>query len=242
MEDPQTIRGRPRPTTPLPIQRPPSSGAFTPAHCAPVFPVGQPTPGLARSSCLVCPAVPAIRLSVGCTGTPVIKVRLRRYLPRQRSGHVPLPVGSAPHNPDHSRQRVGISQTGADGSAATSGLDSSHGPSIAYLPPTTKTTPPKLPPQLNISAGLPPCHPEAPRGIWGGEFRSIANHPPQNPRYQLTIGIRRSRPKFLGVIFTPGAACRRLYSFRSTALITRFTISSSNPMPMMSAGDLSCST
>ena len=65
---------------------------------------------------------------------------------------------------------------------------------------------------------------------------------PQNPRYQLTIGIRRSRPKFLGVIFTPGAACRRLYSFRSTALITRFTISSSNPMPMMSAGDLSRST
>ena len=95
---------------------------------------------------------------------------------------------------------------------------------------------------LNISAGLPPCYPRAPRGIWGGEFRSIANHPPQNPRYQLTIGIRRSRPKFLGVIFTPGAACRRLYSFRSTALITRFTISSSNPMPMMSAGDLSCST
>ena len=36
MEDPQTILGRPRPTTPLPIQRPPSSGAFTPAHCAPV--------------------------------------------------------------------------------------------------------------------------------------------------------------------------------------------------------------
>ena len=133
-------------------------------------------------------------------------------------------------------------------------LRPSPGPSIACLPPTTKT---KLPPTiedgtsasggsasggLNISAGLPPCHPETPRGIWGGEFRSIANHPPQNPRYQLTIGIRRSRPKFLGVIFTPGAACRRLYSFRSTALITRFTISSSNPMPMMSAGDLSCST
>ena len=51
MECPQTIRGRPRPTTPLPIQRSPSSGAFTPAHCAPVFPVGQPTPGLARPSC-----------------------------------------------------------------------------------------------------------------------------------------------------------------------------------------------
>ena len=35
----------------LPIQRFPSSGAFTPAHCAPVSRVGQPTPGLARSSC-----------------------------------------------------------------------------------------------------------------------------------------------------------------------------------------------
>ena len=142
--------GRPRPTTPLPIQRPPSSGAFTPAHCVPVFPAGQPTPGLARPSCLVCPAVPAIRLPGGCTGTPVMKVRLRRYLPRQRSGQVPLPVGSAPHNPDHSRQRVGISQPGADGPATTPGLDSSHGPSIAYPSPTqTKTE--ISHPQLNKS-------------------------------------------------------------------------------------------
>ena len=126
MEGPQTMLGRPRPTTPLPIQRPPSSGAFTPAHCAPVFPAGQPTPGLARPSCLVCPAVPAICLPGGCTGTPVMKVRLRRHLPRQRSGQAPLPVGSAPHNPDHSRQHVGIIQPGADGSAATPGLVSSH--------------------------------------------------------------------------------------------------------------------
>ena len=76
----------------------------------------------------------------------------------------------------------------------------------------------------------------------GNSAQSRITPYPQNPRYQFTIGIRRSRPKFLGVIFTPGAACRRLYSFRSTALITRFTISSSNPMLMMSAGDLSCST
>ena len=110
---------------------PPSSGAFTPAHCVPVFPVGQPTPGLARPSCLVCPAVPAIRLSGGCTGMPVMKVRLRRHVPRQRSGHVPLTEGSAPHNPDYSRQHVGIIQPGADGSATTSGLVSSPGPSIA---------------------------------------------------------------------------------------------------------------
>ncbi len=135
--------GRPRPTTPLPIQRPPSSGAFIPALCAPVSRVGQPTPGLTRPSCLVCPAVPAIRLPGGCTRTPVMKVRLRRYLPRQRSGQVPLPVGSAPHNPDHSRQRVGIIQPGADGSAATHGLVSSPGPSIAYLPSTNKPETPK---------------------------------------------------------------------------------------------------
>ena len=51
MEGPQTIRGRPRPATPLPIQRFPSSDAFIPAHCAPVSRVGQPTPGLARPSC-----------------------------------------------------------------------------------------------------------------------------------------------------------------------------------------------
>ena len=145
MESPQTMLGRPRPTTPLPIQRPPSSGAFTPAHCAPVFPVGQPTPGLARPSCLVCPAVPAIRLPGGCTGTPVMKVRLRRHLPRQRSGQAPLPVGSAPHNPDHSRQRVGISQPGADGSAATSGLDSSHRAFHRLPPPPTKQPTPETP-------------------------------------------------------------------------------------------------
>ena len=125
MEGPQTMLGRPRPTTPLPIQRLPSLEAFSPAHCVPVFPAGQPTPGLARPSCLVCPAVPAIRLPGGCTGTPGMKVRLRRYVPRQRSGQVPLPEGSAPHNPDRSRQHVGIIQPGADGTATPS-LVSSH--------------------------------------------------------------------------------------------------------------------
>ncbi len=144
----------------LPIQRSPSSDAFIPALCAPVSRVGQPTPGLARPSCLVCPAVPAIRLPGGCTGTPVLKVRLRRYLPRQRSGHVPLPVGSAPHNPDHSRQRVGISQTGADGSATTPGLVSSHGPSIACPLPNKQTRNTQLPiedpPQEDRMNTVPP--------------------------------------------------------------------------------------
>ena len=71
-----------------------------------------------------------------------MKVRLRRHVPRQRSGQVPLPVGSAPHHPDHSRQRVGISQPGADGSA-TSGLDSSPGHSIACPSQTNKTETPQ---------------------------------------------------------------------------------------------------
>ena len=115
-------------------------------------------------------------------------------------------------------------------------------------PPTTKT---KLPPTIedppqedSISQrACPHVIPRLREGSGAGNSAQSRITPsPQNPRYQLTIGIRRSRPKFLGVIFTPGAACRRLYSFRSTALITRFTISSSNPMLMMSAGDLSCST
>src|SRR5262249_44520822 len=36
----------------------------------------------------------------------------------------------------------------------------------------------------------------------------------------FVIGIRRSRPKARGVIFTPGAAWRRLYSFVSTIRMT----------------------
>ena len=120
----------------------PITGRVYPGPLRAGFPVGQPTPGLARPSCLVYPAVPAIRLSGGCTGTPVPKDRLRRHLPRQRSGQVPLTVGSAPHNPDHSRQHVGIIQPGADGSAATPGLVSSHGPSIACPLPTDKTETP----------------------------------------------------------------------------------------------------
>ena len=148
MEDPQTIRGRPRPTTPLPIQRFPLPDAFTPAHCAPVFPVGQPTPGLARPSCPCLsrrPRHPSTRRMHRDAG----------YLPRQRSGQVPLPVGSAPHNPDRGRQRVGISQPGADGPATTPGLDSSHGPSIA-CPSRTDMNPQILATtQYPIEAGCP---------------------------------------------------------------------------------------
>ena len=71
----------------------------------------------------------------------------------------------------HRKKHVGFSQAGLPP------LPKSPGPSIATLSPdkTNKTL--KLPPQLNISAGLPPCHPEAPRGIWGREFRSPPPHP-----------------------------------------------------------------
>ena len=108
-------------------------------------------------------------------------------------------------------------------------------------PPTTKTTPPNSHHNSISQRACPHVIPRLREGSGAGNSAQSRTSP-QNPRYQFTIGIRRSRPKFLGVIFTPGAACRRLYSFRSTALITRFTISSSNPMLMMSAGDLSCST
>ena len=43
-------------------------------------------------------------------------------------------------------------------------------------------------------------------------------------RYLLAIGSRRSRPNAFGVIFTPGGACLRLYSLRSTICATRATV------------------
>ena len=126
MEGPQTMLGRPRTRTPLPIQRPPSSGAFTPAHCAPVFPVGQPTPGLARPSCPCLsrrpchPSTRRMHRDAGSERPP--QAASSTSAVRSCAAHE---LGSAPHNPDHSRQRVGIIQPGADGSAATPGLVSS---------------------------------------------------------------------------------------------------------------------
>ena len=40
------------------------------------------------------------------------------------------------------------------------------------------------------------------------------------------IGTRRSRPKAFGCSFSPGGACRRLYSARSTSRATRYASSS----------------
>ena len=142
MECPQTMLGRPRPTTPLPIQRSPSSGAFIPAHCAPVFPVGQPTPGLARPSCPCLsrrpchPSTRRMHRDAGSERPP--QAASSTSAVRSCAAHE---LGSAPHNPDHSRQRVGIIQPGADGSAATPGLVSSHGPSIACPLPNKSTKP-----------------------------------------------------------------------------------------------------
>ena len=151
MEGPQTILGRPRPTTPLPIQRSPLSGAFIPAHCVPVSRVGQPTPGLARPSCPCLsrrPCHPSLRpmhRDAGSESPP--QAASSTSAVRSCAAHE---LGSAPHNPDHSRQRVGIIQPGADGSAATPGLVSSHGPSIACpLPNKSSKTHPTIedPPQ-----------------------------------------------------------------------------------------------
>ena len=64
----------------------------------------------------------------------------------------------------------------------------------------------------------------------------------QNGEYRFTMGMRLSRPKFRGVILTPGGAWRRLYSLRSTRLIVRLTTSASNPMPTISANVRSSST
>ena len=167
MEGPQTILGRPRPTTPLPIQRPPSSGAFTPAHCAPVFPVGQPTPGLARPSCPCLsrrpchPSTRRMHRDAGSERPP--QAASSTSAVRSCAAHE---LGSAPHNPDRSRQRVGIIQPGADGSAATPGLVSSHGPSIA-CPLPNKSTKPHPHNRRSASGGLnnptPALTPDQPR-------------------------------------------------------------------------------
>ena len=48
------------------------------------------------------------------------------------------------------------------------------------------------------------------------------------PRQRLAIGSRQSRPKARGRSLTPGGACRRLYSDRSTSASTRSTVAASN--------------
>ena len=48
------------------------------------------------------------------------------------------------------------------------------------------------------------------------------------------MGMRRPMPKALEVIFRPGAACRRLYSFLSMVRITHCTVAGSNPSLTMS--------
>src|SRR5438105_3122692 len=56
------------------------------------------------------------------------------------------------------------------------------------------------------------------------------------------MGRRRSRPKAFGVILTPGGACLRLYSARSTRPTTLCTRSGSAPSATSSSGEPSCST
>src|ERR1035438_2059467 len=60
--------------------------------------------------------------------------------------------------------------------------------------------------------------------------------------YFCTMGIRRPTPNASGVIFSPGAACFRLYSFRSTFRITSLTVASGNPWATRSRRDSPSST
>ena len=52
--------------------------------------------------------------------------------------------------------------------------------------------------------------------------------------YFWATGMRRPRPKAREVTLNPGAACSRLYSFKSTRRWTQRTVFSSSPRAMMS--------
>ena len=75
---------------------------------------------------------------------------------------------------------------------------------------------------------------------WNYSPDAISPYPALN---LFTIGRRRSLPKARWVIFTPGAAWRRLYSLRSTSVTTRATTSGSKPsFSIISVGEQSRST
>src|SRR5437899_984507 len=61
-------------------------------------------------------------------------------------------------------------------------------------------------------------------------------------RYRCATGNRRPTPNALLVTFNPGAAWRRLYSFKSIKRITRFTIASSKPILMISDAERALTT
>src|SRR5438270_3731101 len=61
-------------------------------------------------------------------------------------------------------------------------------------------------------------------------------------RKRFVIGNRRSLPNARAVIFTPGGACRRLYSLRSTISTTLRTVFSSYPNAIISRIERSSST
>src|SRR5262249_31129325 len=67
--------------------------------------------------------------------------------------------------------------------------------------------------------------------IWG----SVGQTPRRcQSTYFCAMGILRPIPKARLVTFSPGAACSRLYSLRSTRRCTQRTVFSSNPREMMS--------
>ena len=109
-------------------------------------------------------------------------------------------------------------------------------------PPPAAKTPPKC--RFWGFSGLFVLEPPPPPGHMSREPPHGGGHPvwPAYSRKPLVIGMRRSRPNALGVIFTPGAPCRRLYSLRSTSFATLRTVASSNPAAMMSFTPACCST
>src|ERR1017187_4788367 len=54
-------------------------------------------------------------------------------------------------------------------------------------------------------------------------------------RNRCAMRMRRPMPKARGDTFSPGAACRRLYSLNVTLLITSLTTAASNPSRMISS-------
>lgn len=71
-------------------------------------------------------------------------------------------------------------------------------------------------------------------------FQVVTTRKPHtSSRYRLVIGYRQSFPNPRSVTRTPGGAWRRLYSFRLSSPITRFTSFSAKPAAMISRGDWS---
>ncbi len=84
-------------------------------------------------------------------------------------------------------------------------------------------------------------HVSLPPAAWRSRSSRRRLHKSQS-RQRFVIGVRRSRPNAFGRSFTPGGACRRLYSARSIIASARSTSSASNPSATSSSRERSSST